>query len=238
MSNEHATTPTAASGTADRFSTYYGLLRRLHEHLRPRRYLEIGVHKGHSLAFVQPGTEVVGVDPEPMLELDPPPSSTIVAATSDGFFTDDEHAGLRQKPFDLVFVDGLHLYEQALLDVLRAERICHAGSVILVHDCLPRDAVTSARDRTTVVWSGDVWKAVVALRRRRPDLSVNTVAADPTGMGVITGLDPTGAVPPDWYETEVAELRQLTYDDLQAAGPREELQVVAPEWRAVAPLLP
>ena len=46
-------------------STYYGLLRRIHELRQPSLYVEIGVHEGHSLAFVQPGTRIVGVDPEP-----------------------------------------------------------------------------------------------------------------------------------------------------------------------------
>ena len=31
-------------------STYYGLLRRIHELRQPSLYVEIGVHEGHSLA--------------------------------------------------------------------------------------------------------------------------------------------------------------------------------------------
>ncbi|MGI9601261.1 MAG: class I SAM-dependent methyltransferase [Acidimicrobiales bacterium] len=222
----------------DQFSTYYGLLRRLHQHLRPSRYLEIGVHKGHSLAFVQAGTEVVGVDPEPILEQEPPPNTTIVAGTSDEFFTRGEFEPLRRTPFDLVFVDGLHLYEQALADVLRAEQVCHPGSVILVHDCLPPDAVTAARERTTVLWSGDVWKAMLALRRHRADLGLHVVEAEPTGMGVITRLDPSGNGLPQWYDSAVAELEPMTFDDLVKAGRDESLGVVAGRWSAVEPLLP
>ena len=54
------------------FDTYYGLLGALHSYLRPATYVEIGVHKGHSLAFVQPGTTVVGVDPDPIIEVELP----------------------------------------------------------------------------------------------------------------------------------------------------------------------
>ena len=72
------------STTHTPISTYYGLLRRAHEIVRPPRYLEIGVHEGHSLAFVQPGTRTVGVDPEPKVA-EPPPDTTIMASTSDEF---------------------------------------------------------------------------------------------------------------------------------------------------------
>ncbi len=222
----------------DAFSTYYGLLRRVHRHLRPRRYLEIGVHKGHSLAFVEAGTTVVGVDPEPMLERPPPPDTTIVAATSDDFFTDPQYRRLRQDPFDLVFVDGLHLFEQALADILRAEQVCHRDSVILVHDCLPPDAVTAARERTTVLWSGDVWKAVLALRSHRPDLRLAVIDAEPTGMGLITGIEPASAGLPAWYDQAVEALSPMTFDQLAAAGRDETLGVVPGRWSSVEPHLP
>lgn len=94
-------------------------------------------------------------------------------------------------PIDLVFIDGLHLFEQVLRDIAAVEARCTAESVILVHDCLPIDAVTSSRERTTVVWSGDVWKAIPALRSARPDLRIKTLDVAPTGLGVITGLDPS-----------------------------------------------
>jgi len=47
------------------FPHYYALLDRLHDHLRPRGYVEIGVADGHSLGLTRPGTVAVGVDPDP-----------------------------------------------------------------------------------------------------------------------------------------------------------------------------
>ena len=80
------------------------------------------------------------------------------------------------------------------------EAIRRLGGTILVHDCNPIDEVTAARERTTAVWSGDVWKTVVALRRHRPDLSVVTADVAPTGMAIVTGLDPTSTVLFDRYD--------------------------------------
>ena len=63
------------------------------------------MHEGHSLAFVQPGTRIVGVDPEPKVA-EPPPNATIVAQTSDDFFVDP--VALDGAAIDLAFADGLH----------------------------------------------------------------------------------------------------------------------------------
>ena len=217
-------------------STYYGLLRRAHEIVRPERYLEIGVHEGHSLSFVQPGTRVVGVDPEPKVD-SPPDNTVIVAATSDDFFADPALVGLLGGPIDLAFVDGLHLHEQTLRDVANVERHSHPDGIIMIHDCLPIDATTAARDRTTVVWSGDVWKVVVALRRHRPDLTVTTVDVEPTGLAIVSGLDPDNTVLHDDYDAIIEELASLEFDDLEAVGRNEMLGVVPGTWDRVEPLL-
>ena len=220
----------------DEIGTYYGLLRRAHEVLRPRRYLEIGVHRGHSLALLQPETHAVGVDPDPLVE-NPPENAVIVSATSDEFFADPALFGLLGGRVDLAFVDGLHLYEQALRDVANVERHSKPGGVILIHDCLPIDAATSAREQTSMVWSGDVWKVVVALRRHRQDLTVTTVDVEPTGLAVVSGLNPDNTVLFDRYEEIVDELRNLGFDDLEAAGRSTMLNVIGTDWDKVKPLL-
>lgn len=217
-------------------STYYGLLRRAHEIVRPEVYLEIGVHEGHSLAFVQPGTRAVGVDPEPKVA-EPPANTTIVAATSDDFFARPDIDRLLGGRIDMAFVDGLHLHEQTLRDVANVERHSSPDGVILIHDCLPIDAVTSARERTTMVWSGDVWKAVIALRRYRPDLIVNTIDVAPTGIAIVTGLDPTSTVLAERHDEIVAALADLTFDDLVAEGRETMLGVVGGDSELVEPLL-
>ncbi len=219
------------------FPTYYDLLRRIHQYLRPRTYLEIGVHEGHSLALVEPGTRTVGVDPEPKAT-SPPPDTTIIASTSDGFFERPDIGDLLDGGVDLAFVDGLHLFEQTLRDIANVERHASTDGVILVHDCLPIDAVTSARERSTMVWSGDVWKSIVALRHHRPDLTIHTVDVAPTGLAVITGLDPKNTTLSGRFDRIVADVCALTFADLETHGRDDMLAVVPNSWEAISPLLP
>jgi hypothetical protein len=40
-------------------------------------------------------------------------------------------------------------------------------------------------------WTGDVWRAALLLKRRRPDLQITTVDAFPTGLVLITNVDPS-----------------------------------------------
>ena len=215
-------------------STYYGLLRRIHELRQPALYVEIGVHEGHSLAFVQPGARIVGVDPAPKVA-EPPPDTTIVAETSDDFFANP--AALRGEAIDLAFADGLHLWEQTLRDVANLERHSAPASVILIHDCNPIDEVTAARERTTAVWSGDVWKTVVALRRFRPDLSVVTADVGPTGLAIVTQLDPTNRVLFDQFDEIVNDIDQLRWADIESADRSELLGLVPGDWTELQPLL-
>ncbi|MCH1434343.1 MAG: class I SAM-dependent methyltransferase [Acidimicrobiales bacterium] len=215
-------------------STYYGLLRRIHELRQPDLYVEIGVHEGHSLAFVQPGTRIVGVDPAPKVA-EPPPDTTIVAETSDDFFANP--AALRGEAIDLAFADGLHLWEQTLRDVANLERHSAPASVILIHDCNPIDEVTAARERTTAVWSGDVWKTVVALRRFRPDLSVVTADVEPTGLAIVTQLDPTNRVLFDQFDEIVNDIDQLRWADIESADRSELLGLVPGDWTELQLLL-
>ena len=215
-------------------STYYGLLRRIHELRQPDLYVEIGVHEGHSLAFVQPGTRIVGVDPAPKVA-EPPPDTTIVAETSDDFFANP--AALRGEAIDLAFADGLHLWEQTLRDVANLERHSAPASVILIHDCNPIDEVTAARERTTAIWSGDVWKTVVALRRFRPDLSVVTADVEPTGLAIVTQLDPTNRVLFDRFDEIVNDIDQLRWADIESADRSELLGLVPGDWTELQLLL-
>ncbi len=215
-------------------SSYYGLLRRIHELRQPSLYVEIGVHEGHSLVFVQPSTRIVGVDPEPKVA-EAPANSTIVAQTSDDFFADP--VALRGAKIELAFADGLHWWEQTLRDVANLERLSSPDAVILIHDCNPIDETTAARNRTTAVWSGDVWKTIVALRRFRPDLHVVVADVKPTGLAIVKGLDPTNTMLFDQYDEIVAEIDQLGWADIATADRSKFLGLVPGDWAGLRPLV-
>jgi hypothetical protein len=217
------------------FPHYYALLDRLHEHLRPRGYVEIGVADGHSLGLTRPGTVAVGVDPAPGPGVgDRAPGRRVVATTSEAFFQGQERADvLGDAPLDLAFVDGLHHFEAALADVAALEAWSHPKTVVLLHDCHPANAAMAARERETVAWAGDVWKVVACLRADRPDVNVTTVDVGPTGVGVITGL---GAGFAD-LEGSIECHRDLDYAVLDD-DPQGLLHLVPPTWEAVLPLLP
>jgi hypothetical protein len=81
-----------------------------------------------------------------------------------------------------------------LRDFVNIERLCHPGSVVLIHDCLPWTRKTASRTCTTLLWTGDVWRALVLLTKHRPDLTIHTLATPPTGLGVVTNLNPMSRV--------------------------------------------
>lgn len=168
------------------------VLRWIHEDLRPRNYVEIGVNAGASLRAALAETRCIGIDPEPLLDQTANSQTrifAIYAMTSDHFFATVNLATVLGEPtFQLAFIDGLHLSEQVIQDFLNLERYAGKGSVILVHDCLPFDSVTAGRVRETSFYSGDTWKFLVFLKRRRPYLKVTVIPTLPTGLAIISGF--------------------------------------------------
>jgi hypothetical protein len=168
-----------------------------HAHLTPRLYLEIGVEKGDTLALALPPTRAVGVDPAPLGDplLRCHGNARLYRQTSADFFAavpaDSE---LTRDGFDLAFIDGDHRFETVLDDFIAIERHAAPGAVVLLHDTLPLTAATAARERRTGFYTGDGWKIVPCLRSLRPDLQIITIPTAPTGLTVITGLDPQNTV--------------------------------------------
>jgi hypothetical protein len=167
---------------------YLNVLDQLHRVLLPRTYLEIGVETGQSLAFVLDGTEAIGVDPRPKIRFALPPDAAVFPMTSDEYFAG--HDRPFDRPIDLAFIDGMHLFEFVLRDFANIEARAHRDAVIAIHDCNPVDELTSQRERANRMWSGDVWRALAVLRSARPDLRIVTFDVPPTGLALVTALDP------------------------------------------------
>jgi hypothetical protein len=109
---------------------------------------------------------------------------------------------------DLAFLDGMHLFEYLLRDFSNTERYCRRNSIIILHDCLPVDVHIATRLNDPELrkqstrpdwWTGDVWKVLPILRKYRADLGILALDAAPTGLVMITNLDPNSTVFDDRY---------------------------------------
>ena len=182
--------------------TRHELMRGLHEKIRPRTYLEIGIQQGTSMALSR--ARSIGVDPR--FKVDKPIHCDVqlVKAASDDFFAgDDPLRHFDGVPIDLAFIDGMHLSEFALRDFINTEPLMADTGVVVLDDVLPRNGLEAARDRKTNDWTGDVFKAVEILRRRRPDLVVLLVNTAPTGTAVVVGVDQASTILMHVYEEEL-----------------------------------
>lgn len=187
-------------------TTHYEFLAQLHALLQPRGYLEIGVQNGHSLALAQ--CPAIGVDPAPLRAA--APNEQIFAMTSDDFFA--THPLL--PPIDLVYIDGMHLFEYALRDFLGAVRHSNERTVIVFDDVLPYNAAIAAREQPAGDWAGDVWKMI--------HIMDEYVAC----QELLVDVTPTGAlVVWDWDPMDIEYLRE-NYDEVMARFMDREI----PAW--------
>ena len=131
-------------------------------------YLEIGCDDDQLFSKVKIKNKI-GVDPV---------SGGNVRKNSDDFFLENKDK------FDLVFIDGLHIYEQVKKDIINSLKCLNENGIILVHDCMPDSLSKQAVPRYKMKWNGDVWKAIVDLRQRE-DLDIYTCEID-QGIGIIT----------------------------------------------------
>ena len=133
-----------------------------------KNYLEIGCDKNQLFSKVNIDNKI-GVDPV---------SGGNVRKTSDDFFKENKSS------FDIVFIDGLHTYEQVKKDILNSVNCLLDEGIILVHDCMPDSLGKQAVPRYKMQWNGNVWKAIVDLRQQE-NLEIYTCEID-QGIGVIS----------------------------------------------------
>ncbi len=136
---------------------YQEWLDHFHGLLAPATYIEIGVAKGATLRRANRPTLAIGVDPKPKIAFPLSTETHIFAETSDAFFARrGPDALLGGQPLGLAFIDGLHLFDQALRDFINLEAYCGPQSVVLIHDTLPLDERTQRRSCDTHFHTGDV----------------------------------------------------------------------------------
>ena len=176
---------------------YRAILKRVHQALRPRRYLEIGVDDGGSMHLSQ--CPSVGIDPAFEVTHGLSAPVRIFKEESDTFFANEKRCqNLLLRETDLAFIDGMHLAEYVLRDFINVERYCAPGCTVVIDDVYPEQYAMAERDRTYNAWCGDVYKIVLILRQYRADLDVRVYEAFAgpyrKGVAIITGLDPGNRV--------------------------------------------
>lgn len=113
------------------------------------KYLEIGTHHNETFNTIPlPIKNKFGVDPV---------SGGNIRLTSDMFFKKNK------KKFDVIFIDGLHTYEQCQRDIINSLKILSKNGIILIHDLLPKNRFHSQVPRKQDLWTGDIWKTAVEL---------------------------------------------------------------------------
>src|SRR5262249_13239128 len=153
--------------------------------------------------------------------------------TSDAFFAlDRPRSLLGGRPLSVGFIDGLHLFEQALKDFINLERYCGPRSIILMHDTVPFDEATQRRSRDTRFHTGDVWKVVLCLKHYRSDLDIFTIATPWTGLTVVTGLNPASRELSDRYEEAVARFIETPFSAIASCA-GTSLNIVPNDWTIV-----
>ena len=238
-------------------SAHNTIIQKFIDELDAKVYLEIGYFHGGNFVNIQCAV-MYTCDPEPRgtrkylkhkLSNVGKCKTKLFAVTSDDFFR-SQNSLLAKTPLDVVYVDGLHTFEQSLRDVINAFKFLSPGGVVFVDDCNPRDAAIAMpaisldeakekvaqanengriTDKWSGEWCGDVWKTIAQLRNY--DCLNVTVLDTHTGLGVVTlkpgaeFIEPHGA-PPELLKNDPYEMlagNRKTILDLQ---PVESLQAV------------
>ncbi|HMH14579.1 MAG TPA: class I SAM-dependent methyltransferase [Edaphobacter sp.] len=191
---------------------YFKVLEWVHGIVRPHLYVEIGVSRGDSLKLVPSTAKAIGIDPAPRCKSRS--NARIFEMTSDDFFAQADAGAIPGvENISLSFIDGLHTYDQALRDFVNLEKLSAPGSAIMFHDCIPLDEATAANPREAQFYTGDVWKTMLILVRKRPDLKIGIVPTWPSGLAIVTKLNPKSTVLQEELPNLVEEYRPLGFGD-------------------------
>jgi hypothetical protein len=189
--------------------------------LNSRRYLEIGVNDGVTFLDVQIADRT-GVDPHFRFDTSAHENerTRFMSMTSDNFF----HSEPFLPSYDIVFIDGLHHFEQVVRDLSNTLLRIHHQSVILIDDTLPNDVFSTLRDPTKAVefrqaagleggaWHGDVFKIVFYLHDFWPSLSYCTIVGNGNPQTLVWRANLESEAP---VFNDLEKISRLSYFDLQ-----------------------
>lgn len=151
----------------------YELIDKMIHRTQATSYLEIGCDKNQIFDLITVPYKI-GVDPI---------KGGNIRSTSDEFFEKN------QDTFDVIFVDGLHHYDQVTKDINNSLAVLKSTGYIIIHDMLP-----TSKEEANMPWPlpgdqckqwlGDVWRSAFDLAGRT-DITFKLVLID-CGCGIIT----------------------------------------------------
>ncbi|GAB2876284.1 class I SAM-dependent methyltransferase [Nocardioides pacificus] len=163
------------------------VVRRLLSLYEEPRYLEVGVNKGHTFDR-QSAARKVAVDPVFLFDHEAAekadPTAEYHQVTSDEYFAS---IVAPDELFDVIYLDGLHTFEQTLRDLTNALHHLQPKGLIVIDDVRPPTYLASIPDRqnfftvrswlgsTDQAWMGDVYKLVWFIDTFYPHLSFRTI---------------------------------------------------------------
>lgn len=198
---------------------------RLNEILRivgGKRYLEIGVASGQTFSRIEADVKVA-VDPKFRFDYSSLGSAKVsyVECTSDNYFVN--HCNSQ---FDVIFLDGLHTFEQTLRDLIHALNVCRSGGVIVIDDVMPLDFAGSLKsmrqmrefrlshaDQSPMHWWGDVFKLVPAIHDFFLTIDFRTAVEGKIQTVVVKRKPSTPRVP---HFSDLADIAKLEFRDIKA----------------------
>lgn len=180
-------------------------------------YLEIGVNRGVTFHAIR-ARRKVAVDPKFLFDRTMNAADEYHEVTSDEYFAsfckyDDI--------FEVIYLDGLHTFEQTLRDLMNAIAHIATDGLIVIDDVLPNNYAASLPDPALAAqirlhlglrdpsWMGDVYKLVFFIRTFLPSWSYATIS-DNHGQLI---LWPQTRAAADAPVLKLSELAALEFSD-------------------------
>ena len=169
------------------------------------RYLEIGCDDNICFNSI-PVINKIGVDPD---------RGGNIKDTSDNFFKNNKNR------FDVIFIDGLHIYEQCRRDVINSLKVLDKNRYIFLHDMTPRTWIEENVPRLkNTLWTGDIWKVAIELSKTK-GIDFFVINAD-MGVGALRKKEENIV-----YHDDFENLKDLKFKDFLNLN--ESINYIDPE---------
>lgn len=145
--------------------------------VQAKEYLEIGVESGETFRRVRIKKKT-GVDPLFLFDFKKQnqDKARFFEMTSDAFFEMLINGGFESSNYDLVFIDGLHTFEQVARDFKNCVQFMNRNGIMVIDDTVPNDVFSSLPSQEDCYrlrkasgkhddgsWHGDVFKLIYQL---------------------------------------------------------------------------